>query len=77
MALTNYLMQSVICTAIFYGHGLGQFARFSRVEQILTVAAVWALQLLVSPIWLRYFRFGPCEWLWRSLSYRKRQPLWR
>ncbi len=75
MALSNYLLQTVVCTLLFYGHGLGQFGRFSRVEQILTVLAVSAVQVIVSLVWLRYFRFGPFEWLWRSLSYWKRQPL--
>ncbi|MHC4109133.1 MAG: DUF418 domain-containing protein, partial [Planctomycetota bacterium] len=64
MALTNYLMQTIICTTIFYGHGFAQFGEFSRVEQLLTVLGVFALQLIVSPIWLRFFRFGPFEWLW-------------
>jgi uncharacterized protein len=77
MALTNYLLQTIICTTIFYGHGFGQFGNFSRVQQILTVLAVWALQLIASPIWLRYFRFGPFEWLWRSLSYWRWQPMKR
>ena len=77
MALTNYLLQTIICTTIFYGHGLGQFARFTRVEQVLTVVAVSALQLIACPIWLRYFRFGPFEWLWRSLTYWRLQPMRR
>jgi uncharacterized protein len=77
MALTNYLLQSIICTTIFYGHGLGQFERFSRVDQLLTVAAIWTFQLATSPLWLRYFRFGPFEWLWRSLSYGRLQPMLR
>ena len=75
MALTNYLMQTIICTTIFYGHGFGYFGSFSRVEQLLTVVAVWVFQLVVSPIWLRYFQFGPFEWLWRSLTYLKPQPV--
>jgi len=74
MALSNYLLQTTVCTLLFYGHGLGQFGRFSRVDQILTVLVVSLLQLVVSLVWLNYFRFGPCEWLWRSLSYWKRQP---
>ncbi len=74
MALTNYLLQSIVCTLIFYGHGLGYFGYASRVEQILLVAAIWAAQLLLTPIWLRRFRFGPVEWAWRSLSYWRRQP---
>ncbi len=77
MALTNYLMQTIICTTIFYGHGFGKFGEFSRVEQLLTVLGVLAFQLIVSPIWLRYFRFGPFEWLWRSLTYLKVQPMRR
>ena len=77
MALTNYLLHTLICTTIFYGHGLGQFQRFSRVEQLLLVFAIWVFQLVASPIWLRHFRFGPFEWLWRSLSYWRRQPMRR
>ena len=77
MALTNYLMQTVLCTFIFYGHGLGRFGMFERWQQLLVVVAVWTLQLVVSPIWLRRFRFGPAEWLWRSLSYMRLQPMRR
>ncbi len=75
MAFTNYIMQTLICTTIFYGHGLGLYARMERKEQILVVFCVWVLQLIVSPIWLKHFRFGPLEWLWRSLTYRSRQPM--
>jgi uncharacterized protein len=75
MAFTNYIMQTLICTAIFYGHGLGLYARMERREQILVVFAIWILQLVVSSIWLRHFRFGPLEWLWRSLTYRRMQPM--
>ena len=77
MALTNYVMQTVLCTFLFYGHGLGRFGMFERWQQLLVVVAVWALQLVVSPFWLRRFRFGPAEWLWRSLSYMKLQPMRR
>ena len=77
MALTNYLMQTVLCTFLFYGHGLGRFGMFERWQQLLVVVAVGALQLVVSPLWLRHFRFGPAEWLWRSLSYMKLQPMRR
>jgi len=75
MALTNYLGHTIICTLIFYGHGLGLFGRVERLGQILIVLAIWALQLTVSPMWLRHFRFGPFEWLWRSLTYRRWQPM--
>ena len=77
MALTNYLGQTIICTTIFYGHGFGLFGSVSRVQQILIVAAVLAFQLAVSPIWLKFFRFGPFEWLWRSLTYMRVQPMRR
>ena len=74
-ALTNYLVPTFICTTIFYGHGLGLFGQVERSQQMLIVIGVWSLQLLVTPIWMRYFKFGPVEWLWRSLTYLKRQPI--
>ncbi len=77
MAFTNYLMQTVICTTIFYGYGFGLFGKVERKHQILIVFAVWAFQLVLSPLWLRIFRFGPLEWLWRSLTYMKAQPMRR
>jgi uncharacterized protein len=70
MALTNYLMHTLICTTLFYGYGLGWFGYVDRVGQIEIVFIIWALQLVVSPIWLHSFRFGPAEWLWRGLTYR-------
>ena len=75
MALTNYIAQSVLCTLVFYGHGLGLFERVGALGQMGIVLAVWAAQLAWSPWWLRRFRFGPLEWLWRSLVYMKRQPM--
>ena len=74
-ALSNYLLQTVICTTIFYGHGLGWFGSVDRAGQAGVVAAVWVVQLLSSSLWLRRFRFGPAEWMWRSLTYGVRQPL--
>ena len=74
-ALTNYLLQTILATAIFAGHGLGLFGSVERVGQIGIVAAIWVVQLVVSPLWLRYYRFGPFEWLWRSLSYWRLQPM--
>ena len=74
-ALTNYLLQTILATAIFYGHGLGLFGSVERVGQIGIVAAIWVVQLVVSPLWLRYYRFGPFEWLWRSLTYWRFQPM--
>ena len=75
MALTNYLMQSVLCTTFFNGYGFGYYGAFDRVSLYGIVAVVWALQLWSSSLWLSYFRFGPIEWLWRSLTYGKLQPM--
>lgn len=77
MAFTNYLMQSLLCTTIFYGHGLGFYGRVTRVQQLGIVVAIWCIQLALSTLWLTYFRFGPVEWLWRSLTYRHPQPMRR
>ena len=77
MALTNYLMQTVLGVLIFTGTGLGLFGRVPRIGQAGLVVLIWALQLAWSPWWLARFRFGPAEWLWRSLSYRSRQPFRR
>jgi uncharacterized protein len=77
MALTNYIMQSVICTLFFFGYGLNYFAELEFYQIYFVVLAVWTVQLLVSPIWLRFFLFGPLEWVWRSLTYWKIQPFVR
>jgi uncharacterized protein len=75
MAFTNYLMQSIICTFYFYGYGLGYFDKL-RFHQLYFVAgAVWLFQIIFSSVWLKYFRFGPFEWVWRSLTYWKKQPM--
>ena len=76
-ALTGYLLTSLLCTALFYGHGLGLFGRLDRVEQLLVVAMVWALLLGLAPLWFRHFRMGPVEWLWRWGTYGRRAPLRR
>ncbi|MFO0848181.1 MAG: DUF418 domain-containing protein [Gemmataceae bacterium] len=77
MAFTNYIMHSVICTLVFFGYGLNQFAEWEFYQLYFLVAAIWAVQLVVSPMWLRSFRFGPLEWVWRSLTYWRRQPFVR
>jgi uncharacterized protein len=74
-ALSNYLLQSLICTFIFYGFGLGLYGSVERIGQMGIIAGIWVVQLLISPLWLKYFRFGPVEWLWRSLSYGRLQPM--
>ncbi|MBX3563961.1 MAG: DUF418 domain-containing protein [Sphingomonas sp.] len=68
MAFSNYLGTSLICTTLFYGYGLGWFGHLGRAELYLVVLAIWALILLWSKPWLDHFRFGPFEWLWRSLA---------
>jgi uncharacterized protein len=74
MAFTNYLMQSLLCGIIFYGIGFGMYGSLERHEIYYVVAAIWLFQIIISHIWLRFFRFGPLEWLWRSLTYWKKQP---
>lgn len=68
MAFTNYLVTSLICTALFYGYGLGWYGDFERAPVYLVVLALWAAMLLWSRPWLERFRYGPFEWLWRSLA---------
>ncbi|WP_116808382.1 DUF418 domain-containing protein [Steroidobacter cummioxidans] len=77
MALTNYLTQSLICLLIFTGAGLAWYGQLARHELYYVVAAIWVLQLIWSPLWLRHFRYGPAEWLWRSLTYWRVQPIRR
>ncbi|WP_025556860.1 DUF418 domain-containing protein [Sphingomonas sp. UNC305MFCol5.2] len=68
MAFTNYLLTSLICTTLFYGYGFGWFGHLSRWQLYPVVLAIWAMILLWSKPWLARFRFGPFEWLWRSLA---------
>lgn len=75
MALTNYISQSVIGILIFHGIGLGLFGQVERIGQCVIVISVWIAQLLWSKPWLENYRFGPLEWLWRSLTYGKKQPM--
>jgi uncharacterized protein len=74
-ALSNYLGQSLVCTMIFYGHGFGLFGKVERWQQALIVVGVWAVQIVLSLVWLRYLRYGPAEWAWRSLTYWRLQPM--
>jgi uncharacterized protein len=75
MALTNYLMQSVVLGFVFYGYGLGLFGRLGPAAALLVGLALYAAQVAFSWAWLRRYRFGPFEWLWRSLTYGARQPM--
>ncbi len=71
MAFTNYILQSVLCTSIIYGYGFNLFGKLERHEQVLFTLAIWGVLLVLSNLWLAKFRFGPLEWLWRSLTYGK------
>lgn len=77
MALTNYLMQTLIQSAIFYGWGLGLIGTLGLAFVFPLTAAIFAGQVIASRWWLARFRFGPVEWLWRSLTYGRRQPMRR
>ncbi|HEX9050898.1 MAG TPA: DUF418 domain-containing protein [Anaeromyxobacter sp.] len=77
MALTNYVLHTVACALFFYGYGLGMYGRLAYRETFLVVLAIWAFQLVASPWWLSRFRFGPLEWLWRTLTYLRVQPMRR
>jgi uncharacterized protein len=71
-ALSNYLLQTLLCTTVFYGHGLGLFGSVSRVGQVGIIALVWIIELALSSWWLRRFAVGPLEWLlrWATLGHR-------
>jgi uncharacterized protein len=77
MALSNYILQSVVCTFVFTGYGLALYGQLERYQLYSVVVACWAMSLAASPIWLRHYQFGPLEWCWRSLTYWKRQPMRR
>lgn len=73
MAFTNYLSQSIITSIFFYG--LGYFAKLQRYELYYVVLGIWIFQIIFSTVWLKKFKMGPLEWLWRSLTYWKKQPM--
>lgn len=75
MGLTNYLLQSLVCTFLFYSYGLGWYGSVGRASSAGLALLIYAAQLPLSSWWLNRFRFGPAEWLWRSLTYRKPQPM--
>ena len=75
MALSNYLLHTLLCTTFFYGYGFGYFGKIGYPGLFAVVAVVWTVNLVFSACWLRFFRFGPAEWAWRSLTYWKLQPL--
>jgi len=69
MALTHYLLQSLVCSLLFYGYGLGWYGEVDRWEQVQIALMIFAAQVALSPLWLRHFRYGPLEWFWRGLTY--------
>jgi len=75
MAFSNYVLQSVVCSTVFYGYGFGLFGELERYQVYYVVLGCWILHLVISPIWLQHYRFGPLEWCWRSLTYWQRQPM--
>lgn len=75
LALSNYLLSSVILTSLFYGYGMGWFGALDRVALLAVVGALWAALVLWSLCWTRFFRHGPAEWLWRSLVRGQAQPI--
>ena len=77
MALSNYLLTSILLTLFFNGYGLGYFAHLERAQLYWVVLAMWSINLVWSPLWLQRFQYGPAEWLWRSLTYWQLQPFRR
>jgi uncharacterized protein len=77
MALTNYLLQSIVCTTIFYSYGFGLYGRVSPAAGLGLTFAIYGAQIVLSRLWLERYRFGPAEWAWRALTYGTRPPMRR
>lgn len=77
LALSNYLLQTIFCTLFFYGYGMAHFGTLRLHQLYIIVAEIGMVQLVASVVWLRYFRLGPAEWLWRSLMHGQPLPLHR
>jgi uncharacterized protein len=75
MALSNYLLQTLICTTIFYSYGLGLYGQVGAAPGLVLTVGIYLAQIPLSRWWLGRYRFGPMEWLWRSLIYWRRQPM--
>jgi len=75
MALTNYIMHTVITGIIFFGFGFSMFGKLERYQLYYVVIGIWILQLILSPLWLKYFKMGPLEWFWRWLIYKQKPEL--
>lgn len=72
MALSTYLLQSIICTTIFYGYGFGLFGQVGKVTGLILTIVIYGSQILITNLWLKKFQYGPAEWLWRWLTYLKK-----
>lgn len=75
LALSNYLLQSIVCTLIFYNYGLGLYGKVNTAAGVVMALAIFSLQAMLSVWWTQRYRFGPAEWLWRTLTYGRRQPM--
>ncbi|MBE4909290.1 DUF418 domain-containing protein [Bacillus luteolus] len=75
LSLTNYLFQSILCTLLFYSYGLGFYGKVSPFVGLILTLVIFSIQIILSKLWLNYYKFGPVEWLWRTLTYGKKQPL--
>jgi uncharacterized protein len=75
MAITNYLFHSIFCTTLFYSYGFGLYGKIEPADGILLALGIFVFQIGFSDWWLTHFKFGPVEWLWRSLTYQKLQPM--
>jgi uncharacterized protein len=76
MALTNYLLHSVVCTTLFYGYGFGLYDRLAPTVTLLLCGVIYGAQVVLSRLWMQEFRYGPMEWVWRTLTLGQAQP-WR
>ena len=72
MALTNYIMQTLICSFYFFGFGLGHYGEYDAKKLLLFVVTIWVVQIIYSNLYLRFFQMGPLEWLWKRLTYGKK-----
>lgn len=77
MALTSYLTHTIICVLLFYGYGLGFFGQLRATQATLVALGIFVAQIIYSNVWLKYFNYGPMEWIWRQLTYKRRIPIRR
>lgn len=75
LSLSNYLFQSIVSTTIFYGYGFGFYGSVSTFYGLLLTITIFIIQILLSKAWIKKYRIGPVEWLWRSFTYKKIQPI--